>query len=95
MPKSGCSPFIHPTPTAMTPPAATSTESAATCTTNGSERLVRALAGTVVLTGLGLGWFVNDWFYLLVAFAGLNLLQSAFTGFCPPEIIYNRFRRSS
>ena len=52
------------------------------------EQLVRALAGTVTLTGLGLGFFVNEWFYLLVAFAGLNILQSAFTGFCPPEIVY-------
>lgn len=76
--------------------ASSSTEQqSAACTTGRSERLVRALAGTVVLTGLGLGWFVSDWFYLLVAFAGLNLLQSAFTGFCPPEILYNKFSRSA
>lgn len=52
------------------------------------EKLVRVLAGVVTLTGLGLGVFVNEWWLLLSAFAGLNVLQSAFTGFCPPEIVY-------
>jgi hypothetical protein len=46
------------------------------------------MAGTVTLTGLLLGFFVSPWGYLLTAFAGLNVLQSAFTGFCPPEITY-------
>lgn len=57
------------------------------CTTNPSERLV----GTVVLVGLGLGWWVSPWFYLIVVFAGANLLQSAITGFCPPEILFDKF----
>ncbi|MFB6123337.1 MAG: DUF2892 domain-containing protein [Haloferacaceae archaeon] len=55
----------------------------------GAERFVRRLAGTVVLVGFLLGWFVNEWFFLVDAFAGANLLQSSFTGFCPPERIYN------
>ena len=58
------------------------------------EKLVRVLAGVVSLTGLGLGFFVNEWWYLLTVFAGLNILQSAFTGFCPPEILYRWFRPS-
>lgn len=58
----------------------------------GAERFVRAVAGTVVLTGLLLGLFVDGLFYLVVAFAGLNLLQSSFTGFCPPERLYERLR---
>jgi hypothetical protein len=58
------------------------------------EKLVRVLAGVVSLTGLGLGYFASDWWYLLTVFAGLNVLQSAFTGFCPPEIVY-RWLRSS
>ena len=53
-------------------------------------RFVRAVAGTVVLAGFVLGWFVNDLFYLIHAFAGLNLLQSSVTGFCPPEKVYDR-----
>ena len=52
------------------------------------EKIVRVLAGTVTLAGLGLGVFVNEWWLLLSAFAGLNVLQSAVTGFCPPEIVY-------
>lgn len=56
-----------------------------------TERFVRALAGTIVLTGLGLGWTVDSLFYLLSAFAGANLLQSAFTGICPAETAYEKF----
>jgi hypothetical protein len=57
------------------------------------EKLVRILAGVVTLTGLGLGFFVSPWWYLLTAFAGANILQSAFTGFCPPEILYRWLKR--
>lgn len=57
----------------------------------GTELFVRRIAGVVILSGLLLGWFVNDLFYLAVAFAGANLLQSSFTGFCPPEILHRRF----
>lgn len=57
------------------------------------EKLVRLLAGVVSLTGLGLGYFVSEWWYLLVIFAGVNVLQSAFTGFCPPEIVYRWLKR--
>lgn len=57
------------------------------------EKIVRVLAGTVTLTGLALGFFVSPWWYLLTAFAGLNILQSAFTGFCPPEIVYRWLQR--
>jgi len=59
------------------------------------EKLVRIMAGTVTLTGLGLGFFVSPWAYLLTAFAGLNVLQSAFTGFCPPEITYRWLEQTS
>ncbi len=52
------------------------------------EKAVRVLAGTFVLAGVALGWTVNPWFYLVDVFVGLNLLQSAFTGFCPAEMIF-------
>jgi hypothetical protein len=58
------------------------------------EKLVRIMAGTVTLTGLALGFFVSPWGYLLTAFAGANILQSAFTGFCPPEITYRWWRKT-
>jgi hypothetical protein len=57
---------------------------------NKKERFVRAVAGTVVLAAFLLGWFVNDLFFLVHAFVGLNLLQSSVTGFCPPEKVYER-----
>lgn len=59
------------------------------------EKLVRIMTGTVTLTSLALGFFVTPWGYLLTAFAGLNVLQSAFTGFCPPEITYRWLKQTS
>lgn len=47
------------------------------------DRAVFAFAGTVVLLGVALGYFVSPWWLLLPAFVGANLLQSAFSGFCP------------
>ena len=52
------------------------------------DRAVLAFAGLVVLAGLALGHWVTPWFYLLSAFAGLNMLQAAFTGFCPAAMIF-------
>jgi hypothetical protein len=54
------------------------------------DRIVLAFAGTVVLLGLLLGILVNAWWLLISAFVGLNLLQSAFTGFCPLALILKR-----
>ena len=51
------------------------------------ELRIRVLAGTMVLASLTLGHFVSPWWLLLAAFVGLNLIQSAFTGFCPAEKI--------
>ena len=47
------------------------------------DRIVLAFAGTVVLVSLALGYLLNPYWFLLTAFVGLNLLQAAFTGFCP------------
>jgi hypothetical protein len=47
------------------------------------ERGLRAAAGIVVLLSVSLGFFVHPAWYLLTVFAGLNLLQSAFTNWCP------------
>jgi hypothetical protein len=54
------------------------------------DRIVIAFAGTVVLLALLLGVLVNAWWLLLAAFVGANLLQSAFTGFCPLARILKR-----
>ena len=47
------------------------------------DEYLRAIAGTFVLASVALGHFVNPYFYLFTAFVGLNLLQSAFTRWCP------------
>ena len=54
------------------------------------ERIIRIMAGGFVLLSLALGIegspvFVSKWFLAFTAFVGLNLFQSGFTGFCPPE----------
>ncbi len=46
------------------------------------ERILRAAAGIVVLVSLLLS-LASPWWLLLTAFAGINLLQSAFTNWCP------------
>ncbi|HRD45087.1 MAG TPA: DUF2892 domain-containing protein [Caulobacter sp.] len=47
------------------------------------DRAVFAFAGVVVLAGIALSLTVHPWWIALTAFAGLNMLQAAFTGFCP------------
>ena len=54
------------------------------------ENAIRLLAGTLVLTGIALAYWVNpNWIWLAV-FVGVNLFQSALTGFCPAEIILQK-----
>lgn len=52
------------------------------------DRAVLAFAGIVVLASLSLGYFVDPLWFLLTAFAGLNMVQAAFTGFCPAAILF-------
>ena len=50
-----------------------------------TERGVRLLAGSLVGISLTLGYLVSPAWLLLGVFVSLNLIQSAFTGFCPAE----------
>ena len=54
------------------------------------ERYLRLIAGLVVLVSLALGYWVSPWFYLLTAFVGLNLFQSAFTNWCPMMTVLHK-----
>jgi hypothetical protein len=47
------------------------------------ERGLRLIAGMVVLLSLFMAWFFSPYWLGLTAFVGLNLLQSAFTNWCP------------
>lgn len=55
-----------------------------------THNLVRLLAGTVTLLGVALAHWVSPWWLLLPTFASLNLIQSVFTGFCPPTLILRK-----
>ena len=59
------------------------------------ERGVNALAGFMVLLSLLLAWTVHPYFIILTVFVGFNLLQSAFTGFCPAAIIMRKMGMKS
>ena len=48
---------------------------------------IRAIAGTFVLISLALGWWMSPWWFLFTAFVGVNLIQSAFSGWCLMEDI--------
>lgn len=47
------------------------------------ERYLRLIAGSFVLIAAILAWTVSLWFLAFIAFVGLNLMQSAFTNWCP------------
>ncbi|GGB89874.1 hypothetical protein GCM10011352_14880 [Marinobacterium zhoushanense] len=49
---------------------------------------LRLMAGSVILVSLVIGYSLHPWGYYLTAFVGLNLLQSAFTNWCPAMSIF-------
>jgi hypothetical protein len=54
------------------------------------DRIVLAFAGGMVLLSLSLTYLVSPWWLILAGFVGLNLLQAAFTGFCPLAMILKK-----
>lgn len=54
------------------------------------ERIIRAVAGTMVVLGVTLAYFVHVYWLGLAAFVGINLLQSSFTRFCPLEKVLEK-----
>ena len=54
------------------------------------DRAVLAFAGTVILVSLFLAWLVSPYWLLLAAFAGFNMVQAAFTGFCPAASVFRK-----
>lgn len=44
---------------------------------------LRLIAGSFVILSVILGLAVHPWFLAFTLFVGLNLVQSAFTGWCP------------
>ncbi|MFO1407616.1 MAG: DUF2892 domain-containing protein [Steroidobacteraceae bacterium] len=54
------------------------------------DRYVMAFAGTMVLLSLALGILVSPYWFWLTAFVGANLLQAAFSGFCPLAVLLKK-----
>jgi len=54
------------------------------------ERAVVALAGVMILVSLALAYIVSPYWLALAAIVGLNLSQSAFTGFCPMAYVLKK-----
>lgn len=52
------------------------------------DRLVLAFAGTVVLVSVALSHFVHPAWMWLTVFAGANMIQASFTGFCPAAMVF-------
>ena len=59
------------------------------------ERIVRFVAGTMILVSVAMAYFVAlEWLFLTL-FVGANLLQSSITKFCPLELIIDYFTSRS
>ena len=56
-----------------------------------TEKMIRVLAGSMILMSVFLAHFISPWWLLMTCFVGVNLIQSAFTGFCPAGIVLKRF----
>lgn len=54
------------------------------------DRVVFAIAGAMIMTSLTLGLTVHIYWLGLAAFVGLNMFQTAFTGFCPLAIMLKK-----
>jgi hypothetical protein len=54
------------------------------------DRVVLAFAGAMILLSLVLAYYVSPLWVWFTAFIGVNLLQSAFTGFGPLALILKK-----
>lgn len=54
------------------------------------DRSVLAFAGVVVLVSVILSLTVHPYWIALTIFAGLNMLQASFTGFCPAAMVFRK-----
>lgn len=59
------------------------------------DRAVFAFAGVMVLLSLALSYLVSPYWLLLAVFVGANMLQAAFTGFCPAAAIFRKLGMKS
>lgn len=51
---------------------------------------LRLIAGLFTLLSVALGYWVHPGWFLFTAFVGLNLLQSAFSRWCPAMWVFKK-----
>ncbi len=54
------------------------------------DRAVMLFAGAMVLLSVALTVWVSPYWVWFTVFIGLNLMQSAVTGFCPAAILFRK-----
>lgn len=54
------------------------------------DRYLRLIAGTFIFASILLGVYVSPYWFLLTGFVALNLMQSAFTNWCPMMTILRK-----
>ena len=54
------------------------------------EKYIRVIAGSFILISVALAVLVSKWWLIWTAFVGINLIQSAFTGWCLATIILKK-----
>jgi hypothetical protein len=47
------------------------------------DNMLHLIAGFFVVVSVFLGYYVSPYFFLFTGFVGLNLMQSAMSGWCP------------
>lgn len=59
------------------------------------DRLIFAIAGSFILISLGLSQLHSVYWLWFTAFVGANMLQAAFTGFCPLAMILKKLGKAA
>lgn len=54
------------------------------------DKAVLMFAGFMVLISVALGYYYSPYWFLLTAFAGLNMIQASLTGWCPAAMIFKK-----
>jgi hypothetical protein len=56
------------------------------------SRVINGFAGFMILLGLSMGYFVNEGWFFLTAFVGVNLFQTSFTKWCLLDDILRKLK---
>jgi len=54
------------------------------------DRAIFAFAGVMIIISVLLTWYVSHYFLWFTVFIGANLLQSAFSGWCPAATVLGK-----